>query len=137
MATKTRTLGPGTLKITDSSNGKDFSADLTKVALTPNVDNSDPVTYLDGSEEVDAKVTWTLEGTIGEDFSEEGLQIWCMDHAGEKLAAEFIPRNDAKLKFTMDVTITPVGFGGEVKSRNTHDFTFSASNVKHMANTPG
>lgn len=137
-ASKLRTLGPGVFKITDTgSAAKDFSADLTKIALTPSVNNSDPVTYLDGSEDVDVTTTWTVEGTIAEDYSQDGLQIWCFDHQGQKLPAEFVPRTDATLKLTMDVTITPVGIGGDVKNRNTQDFSFTATNVKHVANTAG
>ena len=35
MAGKIRTLGPGIFKITDTFDGRDFSADLTKAQLNP------------------------------------------------------------------------------------------------------
>lgn len=72
MAGKIRTLGPGIFKITDTENGRDFSADLTKAQLNPSNSSDDPVTFLDGSEETKTTTTWTFEGTVGDDFSEDG-----------------------------------------------------------------
>ena len=37
----------------------------------------------------------------------------------------------------MDVTIAPIAFGGDVKTRNKKDFEFAATNVKATAYTPG
>ena len=65
MAGKIRTLGPGIFKITDTANGRDFSADLTKAQLNPSNSSDDPTTYLDGSEETNTTTTWTFEGTVG------------------------------------------------------------------------
>ena len=73
MAGKIRTLGPGIFKITDTENGRDFSADLTKAQLNPSNSSDDPTTYLDGSEETNTTTTWTFEGTVGDDFSED---VW-------------------------------------------------------------
>ena len=83
MAGKIRTLGPGIFKITDTANGRDFSADLTKAQLNPSNSSDDPTTYLDGSEETNTTTTWTFEGTVGDDFSEDGLAVWLLDHMGE------------------------------------------------------
>lgn len=57
MAGKIRTLGPGIFKITDTENGRDFSADLTKAQLNPSNSSDDPTTYLDGSEETNTTTT--------------------------------------------------------------------------------
>ena len=75
MAGKIRTLGPGIFKITDTANGRDFSADLTKAQLNPSNSSDDPTTFLDGSEETNTTTTWTFEGTEGDDFSEDGLAV--------------------------------------------------------------
>jgi hypothetical protein len=88
MAGKIRTLGPGIFKITDTENGRDFSADLTKAQLNPSNSSDDPTTYLDGSEETNTTTTWTFEGTVGDDFSEDGLAVWLFDHKGETLPAQ-------------------------------------------------
>ena len=81
---KIRTLGPGIFKITDTANGRDFSADLTKAQLNPSNSSDDPVTYLDGSEETNTTTTWTFEGTVGDDFSEDGLAVWLFDHKARR-----------------------------------------------------
>lgn len=57
MAGKIRTLGPGIFKITDTANGRDFSADLTKAQLNPSNSSDDPTTFLDGSEETNTTTT--------------------------------------------------------------------------------
>ena len=121
MASKVRTLGPGSFTITDTEKGRDFSADLTKAQLNPSNSSDDPTTYLDGSQEANTSTTWTMEGTIGDDFSADGLSVWCFDHAGETLPFEFVPNK----------TVTPVGVGGDVKSKNTNDFSFPVTNLKH------
>lgn len=133
---KIRTLGPGSFKITDTDTGKDFSADLTKAQLNPSNSSDDPVTYLDGSEETNTSTTWTMEGTIGDDFSEDGLPTWCFDHANETLPFEFIPNKAGGIKWTGNVTVTPVAMGGDVKSKNTNDFSFPVTNLAHAAYTP-
>ena len=136
MASKVRTLGPGSFNITDEKNGRDFSADLTKAQLNPSNSSDDPTTYLDGSQEANTSTTWTMEGTIGDDFSAEGLSVRCFDHANETLPFEFVPNKTGAIKWTGDVTVTPVAVGGDVKSKNTNDFSFPVTNLKHTAHTP-
>lgn len=134
---KTRTLGPGTFKITvEEGEAKDFSADLTKAQLNPSVSSDDPTTYLDGSQETNTSTSWTFEGTIGDDFSEQGLQAWCFDHDGQTMSFEFVPNTAGGIKWTGDVTVTPVGVGGDVKTKNTNDFSFPVTNLNHAANSP-
>ena len=135
MASKVRTLGPGSFNITDTDNGRDFSADLTKAQLNPSNSSDDPTTYLDGSQEANTSTTWTMEGTIGDDFSADGLSVWCFDHANETLPFEFVPNKTGAIKWTGDVTVTPVAVGGDVKSKNTNDFSFPVTNLKHAAHT--
>lgn len=135
MASKVRTLGPGSFNITDEKNGRDFGADLTKAQLNPSNSSDDPTTYLDGSQEANTSTTWTMEGTIGDDFSAEGLSVWCFDHANETLPFEFVPNKTGAIKWTGDVTVTPVGVGGDVKSKNTNDFSFPVTNLKHTTYT--
>lgn len=135
MAEKLRTLGPGSLMIGESGAGKDFSVDAIKVTLTPETSTEDPVTYLDGHEEVaPAKTTWKLEGTVHEDYTTEGVQAWCMNNAGKTLKFTFVPNTSGKLKTTGNVMIVPIAFGGDVKSTNGIDFSFQATNVTISAN---
>lgn len=133
---KIRTLGPGTFSITGTDDGKDFSADLTKAQLNPSNSNDDPTTYLDGSQEANTSTTWTIEGTIGDDFSVDGLAVWCFDHAGQTLDFEFIPNKTGAIKWSGKVTVTPVGVGGDVKAKNTNDFSFPVTNLAHAEYKP-
>lgn len=98
MTGKIRTLGPGIFKITDTENGRDFSADLTKAQLNPSNSSDDPTTFLDGSEETNTTTTWTFEGTVGDDFSEDGLAVWLFDHKNETLPAQFVPNKTGKIQ---------------------------------------
>ncbi|MDN6425095.1 MAG: hypothetical protein L0J71_04755, partial [Bifidobacterium crudilactis] len=83
---KIRTLGPGTLTIGETIGAKEWMADVTKVTLTPKTDTEDTQTFLDGHDEAGEQTTsWTLEGTIKEDYSTDGLQRWCLTNAGKSL----------------------------------------------------
>lgn len=131
MADKIRTLGPGTLTIGETSGAKDFSADVTNVTLTPDTSTDDTINYLDGSSEAGAQTTtWTLEGNIKEDYSTDGLQAWCLTNAGKTMPFTFVPSTAGTLQLTGDVTIAPVAFGGDVKSKNDIDFSFTATDVQ-------
>lgn len=134
MATKTRILGPGSLTIGEAGDAKDFSADCTNLKVTPSTSSEDPDTFLDGHEESGAQTTaWTVEGTVKEDYSTDGVQAWCLTHAGETLPFTMIPNTGAKLKITGNLTVAPIGFGGDVKSRNDIDFSFSATDIAAAA----
>lgn len=133
MANKVRTLGPGSLTI-GATPGTSFGADVTNVTLTPDTSTDDTINFLDGSSEAGAQTTtWTLEGSIKEDYSTEGLQAWCLENQGQTMAFEFIPSNTGTLKLTGNVTIAPVAFGGDVKSKNDVDFSFAATDVEASA----
>lgn len=135
MAGKIRTLGPGIFKITTNNGDKNFSADLTKAQLNPSNSSDDPTTYLDGSEETNTTTTWTFEGTVGDDFSEDGLAVWLFDHQGETLPAQFVPNKNSKIQWTFNVTVAPIAIGGDVKSKNTNDLSLTVTNVAHAAYT--
>ncbi|MEQ6137945.1 hypothetical protein ABKP74_03310 [Bifidobacterium breve] len=135
MATKIRTLGEGKLNITDTTNARDFSGDVTKAQLVASNSSEDPVNFLDGSQETSTTTTWTLEGTIGDDFGSDSLSLWCFDHAGETLPFEFVPNIKGGIKWTGNAEISPVSVGGDVKSKNTNDFSFPVTNLQHAPYT--
>lgn len=138
MANKTRTLGPGSLKIGESGTQQDFSADVTNVTLTPDTSTDDTINYLDGSSEAGAQTTsWTLEGNIKEDYSMTGVQVWCLQNAGKPMPFEFVPSKTGGLKLTGNLTVSPVGFGGDVKAKNDISFSFACDNVEPQANPAG
>ena len=136
MAEKIRTLGPGSLTIGETSSQYKFDVDVTTCELTPDNSTEDPDTYLDGHEEGGAlTTTWTLSGSIGEDYSMNGAQVFALNHAGETMPAEFVPNTEGALKLTMNVTMAPIAFGGDVKAKNKKDFEFAAVDVKAVEYT--
>lgn len=131
---KVRTLGPGSLKIGDTDTEKDFSADVTNTALEPSTDTEDPDNFLDGHSEGGSQTeSWTLTGSVKEDFSMDGLQVWCNQHSGEELPFTFIPNKSGTVQWKGKVTIASIQIGGDVKSKNANDFSFAATDVKPSA----
>lgn len=127
---KIRTLGPGTLTIGTGQDAPKFDTDCTKTTLTPKTDTDDSVTYLDGHEENgEQTTTWTLETTVKEDFTKDGLQAWSFKHRGETMPFLFVPNNKGTLAYKGDVLIAPIGVGGDVKKQNDQDVSFTATNV--------
>lgn len=134
--TKTRTLGPGKLTIGDGDTAYDLDFDVTTAELAPDNSSEDADTFLDGHTEAgETTTTWTLSGSIGEDYTMSGAQVFCLAHAGEQLSAVFIPNLKGRLKLDMKVTIAPIAFGGDVKAKNKKDFEFAATDVKASAYT--
>lgn len=121
----TRTLGPGSLKIGETGSEREFAADLSKCTLTPSSSSEDPVPMLDGSnmtgEDTD---TWELGGTLYQSYDFGSLEKWCFDNRGEELPFVFTPSNEGGIDWSGIVKIRPVTIGGDVKKKNTSDFTF-------------
>ena len=124
-----RTLGPGKLTITDTGAGRDFSAQVTKVQLAASNNTDDPINFLDGSQDTSTSTDWTLEGTIVDDFDADNLSAWCFDHAGEQMPFEWVPNLEGSVKLTGNVVIASIQFGGDVKTKNSNDFSFVAIDV--------
>lgn len=134
---KVRTLGPGSLKIGGAGSEHDFSADVTNTALEPSTDTEDPDNFLDGHSEGGSQTeSWTLTGSVKEDFSMEGLQVWCNQHSGDELPFTFIPNTSGTVQWKGKVTIASIQIGGDVKSKNANDFSFAATDVTPSAYTP-
>lgn len=134
---KVRTLGPGSLKIGDTGSEHDFSADVTNTALEPSTDTEDPDNFLDGHSEGGSQTeSWTLTGSVKEDFSMNGLQVWCNQRSGEELPFTFIPNTSGTVQWKGKVTIASIQIGGDVKSKNANDFSFAATDVTPSAYTP-
>lgn len=137
MAEKIRTLGPGSLIIGESSDEQRFDADATKVTLTPKADTDDPLDFLDGSSEAGSQsVSWTLDGTIKENYTSTGLQAWCFNNSGKTKPFKYIPNEAGELGFTGNLLISPIAIGGDVKKKNDQDFSFTATDVKLTPNVP-
>lgn len=127
---KPRTLGPGVFTIGEADSLLHFDADVTNVKLEPDVKTGDDIDFLDGhTESGEAKISWKISGKIKEDYSEDGAQTFCFKNSGKNMPFTFIPRKNQKMKFTGTLAIVPLGFGGDVKSKNDQDFEFSVQNL--------
>lgn len=135
---KIRTLGPGSLVIGSADAERNLSADVESVTLEPKVDTDDSIVFLDGTEEAGAQtITWTLSGSIKEDYSMEGSQVWAAQNAGKTMPFVFVPNDDGGVEWAGDLSVAPISVGGDVKSKNSVDFSFTATNVEPRPHTKG
>ena len=125
MPVKSDKLGPGTLTIGETGTETQFASQLRSCAIEPSTDTEDPIDVLSG-EQVDGDDTDTAEltGTILQSYDAQSLLLWAHEHKGETLPFTFIPNNDGALQVTGSVKIRRIRIGGDVKTRNTSDFTF-------------
>lgn len=121
----TRTLGPGSLKIGETGTALEWAGDLTKTTLTPSTSSEDPIPLLDGTDlDGEDTTTWELGGSLVDNFDMDSLQKFALDHAGELLPFVWTPNNAASSDFSGVLKIRPIGWGGDVKKKNTQDFAF-------------
>lgn len=130
MPDKIRTLGPGTLDIGSEAEMSHFAVDATNVALEPDSKVGNSQTFLDGHEEAGSlTTTYSLTGSILEDYSQNGAQAYCWKHKGESQPFTFKPSNSAPLTVKGNVLIVPLNIGGDVKEKNSIKFEFTATDV--------
>lgn len=135
MANKVRTLGPGSLTVGEN-NGRDLAADCTNVTLTPDTSTDDDLNFLDGHVEAgEQTVTWTLEGTIKEDFSMNGASVWAFQNQGKEMPFTFVPSSIGSVKWQGTLQVAPIGVGGDVKTKNDQDFSFTVRNLTPLGIT--
>lgn len=121
----TRTLGPGSLAIGPAGTPRQWAGDTTKITLTPSTDSEDDIPYLDGSTESgEDTTTWELGVTITEDYDQDSLQAWSLQNAGKQEPFAWTPNEAGEVTISGTVKIRPIGFGGDVKKKNTQDATF-------------
>lgn len=125
MPVKSDKLGPGTLSIGATGTAEQWAAQLTSCSVEPSTDSEDPIPVLSG-EEVDGDDTDTAEltGTILQSYDAQSLLLWSHENKGLTLPFTFVPNNDGDLQVTGFVKVRRLRIGGDVKTRNTSDFTF-------------
>jgi hypothetical protein len=125
MTVKSRPLGPGSLKIGETGSPQEWAGQLTKAALTPSTDTEDAINVLSGETlDGDDTTTYTLDGTILQDYDLDSLELYCFDNKGTDQPFVFTPSNAGEVEWSGTVRIRPVVIGGDVKKRNTSDFSF-------------
>lgn len=126
MAIKSHKLGPGSL-IFGETGGKEFATQARTVTLTPEAEEEDNLPVLSGDELAgDETYTWTIGGTILDEYTMDGLAVWAYENRGTEMPFEFIPNDDAEgaVVWAGKAVIRPIAIGGEVKTRNENDFEF-------------
>lgn len=123
MATRASKLGPGRLTFGTAGSPTEFGSQVTKCTLEPS--DGDTVAVLDGGEVTDGD--FKLTGEFYQDYASgmNSLIVWCKENAGKPMPFEFIPTTSEALGVKGQVTIAAVKFGGDIKKRNTTEFSFA------------
>lgn len=130
MSVQSTKLGPGRLTFGAAGTAQEFGAAITKASVVPESGDGEVITVLDGSEAIDAaEETWKLEGTIYQSYEADSLLFWCNEHAGEEIEFTYVPALAGKLQVSGRASIKSMAIGGDVKTRNTSDFSFKAVDV--------
>lgn len=125
MPAKSHKLGPGSLTFGETASRVEFATRLRSVAVEPEVDEEDPIPVLSGDEIVgDDEESYTLTGSILQDYDKDSLLVWAHVHAGKVVPFEFTPDNDKALGVKGQVKVRRIQIGGDVKERNESDFEF-------------
>lgn len=118
-------LGPGTLTLGESGSLRQFAAHTTATSLVPSYSDGDTLNMLDGGTETEVdEETWTLEGTFRQELEADAIEDWCLTNAGKEMPFEFTPVDSVSKSYTGKVKIRAVNIGGDVKTKNTSDFSF-------------
>ena len=127
MATNADRLGPGRLTFGKTGSPTEFGSQVTKAALEPESEDGEILTVLDGTEIVDGDTdSYNLTGEFFQDYTTgmTSLIVWCKTNANTEMPFEFVPSTAGKLGVRGTVRIKPVKVGGDVKARNTTEFSF-------------
>lgn len=133
-------LGPGVLTL--GSGPLDVSAQVTKliVSATENVDTVDAIDVLSGeqiAEEETASYKWKLDATFVQDtLAAGGLVDFTWTNQGASIPFKFIPNNSIARKVTGTLRCIPLAIGGDIKKRNTSDWSVAIIGTPVLANTP-
>lgn len=122
-------LGPGSLTL--GTVPLDVTAQVTAVAIEPeeSVNSTDAVDVLSGeqlAEEEEASYKYKLTATFLQDtLAAGGLVDFTWTNAGATVPFEFIPNDVLARKVTGSLRVIPLKVGGDVKKRNTSDWSVS------------
>lgn len=121
---KSQKLGPGVLKLGETGTEIDISCQVTSVKITWSSDSEDDIPVLCGGfMPGDETYNATLEATLVQDLSEDGVIDFTWKHRGEVMKLEFTPTT-GNAKVTGSVKINPMELGGDVRKTNTSDVEF-------------
>lgn len=126
MVAKSHTLGPGSLKFGETGSPREIAQQMTKAELDPNTTVEDDVHVLSGETvEGEQTTTWSLKGTVNQDFDTDSFEEYCIENAGVKLPFIFTPNSANERLWSGVCRLRPIKIGGDVKKKNSSDFEFS------------
>ena len=126
MTVKSNTLGPGTFSIGSVGTPLDLTAQVTSLKVEFSEDVEDSVPTLSGETlEGEASYPATLTGTLVQDLTEEGMFDYTWTNKGTIVPFTFTPSTAAGRTVTGNCRVAPLNLGGDVKVKNTTDFTWT------------
>lgn len=119
MPIKAQTMGPGTLSLGAVGSTIDFTAQVKSCTVKWKGKSSDSVLTLSGDTLAgDREYTVTLDATIIQDLSDDGVVDWTWEHKGEEIPFSFVPSTAAGKSVNGLVVVDPLDIGGDVGKRN-------------------
>lgn len=121
---RSQSLGPGTLTVGETGTDIDLSAQVTQVTVTWENNEEEAVPVLSGEMiPGDDSFTATLEATLFQDMTEDGIIDWSWSNRGKIVPVEFQPTTGTA-KVTGTIKVMPVALGGEMRRKNTSDVSW-------------
>jgi hypothetical protein len=133
-------LGPGTLTL--GTGPLDASAQVTAIRVVPeeSVETAEAVDVLSGeqlAEEETASYKYKLTATFLQDtLAAAGLVAYTWDNAGASVPFKFAPNTPLDRQITGTLRVVPLEIGGDVKKRNTSDWSVSIIGTPVLGDIP-
>jgi hypothetical protein len=123
---KSNVMGPGTFSIGSVGTPLDLTAQVTSLSVKFSEEVDDSVPTLSG-ESLEGEATYpaTLEGTLIQDLTEAGMFDYTWTNKGSIVPFTFTPSTAAGRSVTGSCRVVPLDIGGDVKVKNTVDFTWA------------
>lgn len=125
MAIKSNKLGPGLLTFGETGTPVEWGAQVRSCTVEPTSEDGDELPVLSGESIVeDGEEYYELTGEVLQSYDAQSLLVYCHTNHNVQVPFTFKPVSAEALGVTGIVTIKRIAIGGEVKTRNTSEFTF-------------
>lgn len=126
MDIKSDRLGPGQLQLGATGTPEQWADSITKILIEPKVEDGDKIDVLSGKTLArDADITYELQATGLQSYAKDSLIEWAFEHRLQEVPFTWVPLNSSKRGRRGIVRVTPITDGGDVKKRNSSDFTWA------------
>jgi hypothetical protein len=126
MPVNAQVMGPGTFSIGSVGTPLDLTAQVTSLRVEFSEEVEDSVPTLSGeSLEGAASYPATLTGTLVQDLTEAGMFDYTWTNKGSIVPFTFTPSTAAGRTVTGECRIAPLNLGGDVRTKNTTEFTWA------------